>query len=29
MAADTLRSLEGLQDGTLSPHRITKLRKRF
>ena len=29
MAADTLRSLEGLQDGTLSPHRITKLRNDF
>ena len=29
MAADTLSSLEGLQDGTLSPHQITKLRNDF
>ena len=29
MAADTLSSLEGLQDGTLSPHRITKLHNDF
>ena len=29
MAVDTLNSLEGLQGGILSPHRIAKLRNDF